>query len=155
MSQDKLRHYQGVLSAIHTLEYPYTRSVGTVIGTFLAGLKEGRIIGTRTARGDVLVPPSEFDPETAATLTEMVDVSDCGTVTSWSWVAEPRAKHPLQKPFAWGLVRLDGAATSMLHAIDAGDESKMKSGMRVKARWKETRVGMVTDIECFEPESSK
>ena len=45
MSEDKLRHYQGVLSAIHTLEYPYTRSVGTVIGTFLAGLKEGRIIG--------------------------------------------------------------------------------------------------------------
>lgn len=154
MSQDKLRHYQGVLSAIHTLEYPYTRSLGTVIGTFLAGLKEGRIIGTRTASGKVLVPPSEFDPETAATLTEMVDVADAGTVTSWSWVQQPRAKHPLQKPFAWGLIRLDGASTAMLHAIDAGDETKMSSGMRVKARWKENRVGMVTDIECFVPEAS-
>jgi uncharacterized protein len=153
MSQDKMSHYGGVLSAIHTLEYPYTRSLGTVIGTFLAGLKEGRVIGTKTARGDVLVPPSEFDPETYATLTEMVDVSDAGTVTTWSWVAEPRAKHPLQKPFAWALIRLDGAATAMLHAIDAGDESKMKSGMRVKARWKDNRVGMVTDIECFIPES--
>jgi uncharacterized OB-fold protein len=28
----------------------------------------------------------------------------------------------------------------------------MSSGMRVKARWKENRVGMVTDIECFVPE---
>src|SRR5688572_23577105 len=111
MSEDKLRHYQGVLSAVHTLEYPYTRSVGTVIGTFLAGLKEGRILGTRTASGKVLVPPSEFDPETSATLTDMCDVSDAGTVTTWSWVAEPRAKHPLQKPFAWGLIRLDGAST--------------------------------------------
>jgi uncharacterized protein len=152
MSQDKLRHYEGVLSAIHTLEYPYTRSVGTVIGTFLAGLKDKRILGSPTPSGSVLVPPSEFDPETCATLTDMCDVEDAGTVTSWSWVAEPRAKHPLQKPFAWALVRLDGATTSMLHAVDAGDESRMKTGMRVKARWKENRVGMITDIECFEPE---
>ncbi|MFN2425045.1 MAG: Zn-ribbon domain-containing OB-fold protein [Candidatus Binatia bacterium] len=150
MSQDKLRHYQGVLSAVHTLEYPYTRSVGTVIGTFLAGLRDGRILGTRTPSGDVLVPPSEFDPATAATLTEMCDVSDTGTVTTWSWVAEPRAKHPLQTPFAWALIRLDGAATALLHVVDVADEASMKTGMRVKARWRAERKGMITDIECFE-----
>jgi len=153
MSQDKLRHYQGVLSAVHTLEYPYTRSVGTVIGTFLAGLRDGRILGTRTAEGKVLVPPSEFDPATAETLTEMCDVSDAGVVTTWSWVAEPRAKHPLQTPFAWALIRLDGAATAMLHAVCAPAEASMKTGMRVKARWRDQRKGMITDIECFEPEA--
>lgn len=154
MSQDKLRHYQGVLSAVHTLEYPYTRSVGKVIGTFLAGLREGRILGMRTASGDVLVPPSEYDPATAETLTEMCDVSDAGTVTTWSWVAEPRAKHPLQTPFAWALIRLDGAATAMLHAVAAPGEASMKTGMRVKARWRDERKGMITDIECFEAESA-
>lgn len=152
MSQDKSTHYQGVLSAVHTLEYPYTRSVGTVIGTFLAGLKEGRILGIRNGAGEVLVPPSEFDPATAEPLSEMCDVADTGTVTTWSWVAEPRAKHPLQKPFAWALVRLDGAATSLLHALDAGEEEQMKTGMRVRARWRAERKGMITDIECFEPE---
>jgi uncharacterized OB-fold protein len=151
MSQDKLRHYQGVLSAVHTLEYPYTRSVGVVIGTFLAGLREGRILGIRRQGGGVLVPPSEFDPETAESLSEMVDVDDRGVVTSWSWVELPRAKHPLQTPFAWALIRLDGAATSLLHAVDAGSESKMKTGMRVKARWKTERKGEIRDIECFEP----
>lgn len=152
---DKSKHYQGVLSAVHTLEYPYRRSVGPVIGTFLAGLKEERILGSRTAAGDVLVPASEFDPATGDTLTEMCDVSDAGTVTSWAWVAEPRAKHPLQKPFAWGLIRLDGASTSMLHAIDAGEASRMTTGMRVKARWREERKGMITDIECFVPEEAR
>ena len=153
MSQDKSRHYQGVLSAVHTLEYPYTRSVGKVIGTFLAGLRDGRILGTRRAGGEVLVPPSEFDPVTAETLTEMVDVGDAGVVTTWAWVEEPRAKHPLQAPFAWALVRLDGASTAMLHAVDAGSEGAMKTGMRVKARWRPERKGMITDIECFEPEA--
>ena len=153
MSHDKLRHYEGVLSAIHTLEYPYTRSVGTVIGTFLAGLRDGRIIGIRDSSGGVLVPPSEFDPVTAASLSEMLDVGDAGVVTTWCWIAEPRTKHPLQKPFAWALIRLDGATSAMLHAVDAGDETRMKSGMRVKARWRAERKGMITDIECFEPES--
>ena len=151
MSQDKLKHYQGVLSATHTLEYPYTRSVGAVVGTFLAGLKEGRILGIRSSAG-ILVPPAEFDPATCETLTDLCDVSDHGTVTTWSWIREPRAKHPLAKPFAWALVKLDGTATAMLHAVDAGSEERMKTGMRVKARWKAERVGMISDIECFEPE---
>lgn len=152
---DKSKHYEGVLSAVHTLEYPYRRSVGPVIGTFLAGLKEERILGSRTPAGDVLVPVSEFDPATGDNLTEICDVSDSGTVTSWTWVAEPRAKHPLQKAFAWGLIRLDGASTSMLHAIDAGEASRMATGMRVKARWREERKGMITDIECFVPEEAR
>lgn len=151
MTRDKSKHYQGVLSAVHTLEYPYTRSVGKVVGTFLAGLKEGRILGTRTASGKVLVPPSEFDPDTGDTLDELSDVADEGVITTWAWVGEPRDKHPLQRPFAWALIRLDGADTAMLHAVDAGQESALATGMRVRARWRENRSGMITDIECFEP----
>jgi uncharacterized OB-fold protein len=111
------------------------------------------VLGTRRPGGGILVPPSEFDPATAESLTEMVDVADAGIVTTWSWVTEPRAKHPLQKPFAWALVRLDGAESAMLHAVDAGTEGAMKTGMRVKVRWRAERKGMITDIECFEPEA--
>lgn len=155
MSQDKMRHYQGALSAVHVLEYPYTRSVGKVIGTFLAGLRDGRILGIQSTSSGMLVPPSEFDPVTAESLTEMADVGEAGVVRTWSWVEEPREKHPMQKPFAWALVQLDGAGTSMLHAVDAGSEANMKTGMRVKVRWRAERKGMITDIECFEPEEAK
>jgi uncharacterized OB-fold protein len=141
-----------VLSALHVLEYPYRRSVGPVIGRFLTGLRERRIEGIRTASGKVMVPPAEYDPETAAALSEFVEVGQSGVVTTWSWIAEPRANNPLQRPFAWALVRLDGADTGFLHAVDAGDESNMKTGMRVRARWRAETVGHINDIECFEPE---
>ena len=52
----------------------------------------------------------------------------------------------------WALIRLDGADSAMLHAVAAGDESAMQSGMRVRARWREERAGLITDIECFVPD---
>ncbi len=69
--------------------------------------------------GRVIVPPTEYDPETGEETSGMVEVGPEGTVTSWSWVPRPRPKHPLQTPFAWVLVRFDGADTSFLHVLPA------------------------------------
>ena len=142
------------LVATHVLEYPYTRSVGPVIGRFLAGLKEGRIEGVRAADGRVLVPPTEYDPDTGEAVTdEWVEVGPVGEVTTWAWLAEPRSNNPLDRAFAWALIKLDGADTALLHVVDAGDESAMRTGMRVRARFREEREGVITDIEAFEAES--
>jgi uncharacterized OB-fold protein len=140
-----------VLTAEHVLEYPYKRSLGPVIGRFFTSLRERLIEGIRTADGRVIVPPTEYDPETSEPLSEFVEVGDTGVVTAWSWVTHPRPNHPLQRPFAWALVRLAGADTAMLHAVDAGEESTMRSGMRVRARWAPDPQGGIRDIECFEP----
>ena len=50
------------------LEFPggYTRTTGPVIGRFLTELRDGRLVGVRTAAGRVLVPPLEYDPATAS-----------------------------------------------------------------------------------------
>ena len=133
------------------LGYTYTRSTGPVIGHFLTELREGRIVGTRTTDGRVLVPAAEYDPVSAEALTEFVPVADEGVVTTWTWVAEPIAHHLMQTPFAFALIRLDGADVPMLHMVDAGRESAMRSGMRVRARWAAERRGSITDIACFEP----
>jgi len=143
-----------IVSAPHVLEYTYKRSLGPAIGRFFAGLREKRIEGVSTSDGRVLVPPSEFDPDTGEPLSEHVEVGQAGTVVTWAWVGAPRKKHPLDHPFAWALVRLDGADTGLLHAVDAGDESKMSSGMRVRVRWRDERTGEITDIACFEPEGA-
>jgi len=142
-----------VLTALHVLEYPYKRSVGPVIGRFLTGLRDKKLEGIRGSDGRVIVPPVEYDPQTAAELSEFVAVGPAGVVTTWAWIAEPRPNNPLQKAFAWALIRLDGADTALLHAVDAGDETRMKTGMRVKPRWREERTGHILDIECFEPEA--
>ena len=140
------------LTAPHVLEYPYTRSAGEVIGRFFAGLKERHIFGIRARDGRVLVPPQEYDPETSEALDEWIEVADIGTVTTWSWVYEPREKHPLQQPFAFALIRLDGADTALLHTVAAASPDAMKTGMRVRARWRPDPVGDITDILCFDPE---
>ena len=140
--------------ADHVIEYPYRRSVGPVLGRFFTSLREGRIEGVRTTAGRVLVPPMEYDPDTGEATGEFVEVGNAGVVTTWSWVARPRAKHPLGRPFAWALVRLDGPDTAMLHVVDAGEESRMQTGMRVRARFRDERKGEIHDIRCFEPESS-
>ena len=140
------------LVATHVLEYPYTRSVGPVIGRFLAGLREGRILGVRAPDGTVVVPPLEYDPHTGQATGDFVQVGTAGVVTTWTWVSEPLPKHPLTRPFAWALIRLEGADTAMLHAVDAGGEAeRMSTGMRVRIRWADKRVGHIRDIECFEP----
>lgn len=142
------------LSAPYTLQFTYSRTTGPVIGRFLTGLRDGRIEGVRTRSGKVLVPPVEYDPETSEPTADFVEVGQAGVVTTWTWVSEPRSLHTLQKPFAFALIKLDGADTAMVHVVDAGSESAMKTGMRVKVRWAEERTGYITDIACFVPEAS-
>ena len=142
------------LSATHVLEYGYTRSLGPTLARFFEGLREHKLVGARTASGKVVVPPTPHDPETGEDVAELVDLPDTGAVTTWAWVSSPRPKHPLQRPFAWALIRIDGADTAMLHAVDAGEESNMATGMRVKARWADDPQGSILDIACFVPEST-
>ena len=139
-----------VLRGPHVLEYPYRRSLGPVLGRFFNGLLEHKFVGIRTKSGTVLVPPQEYDPQTGEALDEFVDVGPGGEVVSWSWVSKPRAKQPLDRPFAFALIRLDGADTPMLHAVDAGEESRLFAGVRVVPRWAEEQTGGIRDIACFE-----
>lgn len=140
-----------VLSAPNIVEYPFSRTTGPVIGAFMTGLREGVMLGIKGSDGRVLVPPPEYDPVTAAALTDLVELADTGEVLTWSWMTEPLTDQPLDRPFAWALVRLDGADTGLLHAVDAGSPDTMATGMRVKVRWRDEREGSITDIECFEP----
>jgi uncharacterized OB-fold protein len=142
------------LAAKHHLEYAYRRSVGPVLGRFFAELRERRLVGIKTKAGKVLVPPSEYDPATGeSTSGEFVPVGPGGVVKSWTWVTAPRAKQPLSHPFAYALIQLDGADTPMLHAVDAGSESRMRTGLRVKPRWRSEPKGELLDLACFEPEA--
>ncbi len=139
------------LSAPYTLQYTYTRTTGPVIGRFLEGLRYGVLEGVKTVDGRVLCPPVEYDEFGEATTDEWVTLRPSGTVKTWTWVETPRAPHPLQKPFAWALIQLDGADNAMLHAVDAEKAKRMRTGMRVRLRWADTRNGTMRDIACFEP----
>ncbi len=138
------------LSAPLDVGFDYTRSTGPTLGRFLSDLRRRKVTGIRGADGRVHVPPLEYDPVTAERLTEFVGVASTGVVRGWSWIPEPLEGQPLDRPFAWALVQLDGADTALLHAVDAGSPDRMSTGARVRVRWRGERVGAITDIECFE-----
>ena len=131
--------------------FDYTRSLGPTLSQFMAGLAGRRILGSRGSDGRVHAPPFEYDPVTLAPPDQLVPVGPEGTVTTWSWAPEPLEGQPLEHPFAWALIRLDGADTAMLHAVDAGSAAAMRTGMRVRVRWADQPVGHIRDIACFEP----
>jgi uncharacterized OB-fold protein len=134
------------LTATHTIQYTYKRSLGPILSQFFTALRDRRFLGVRRSDGSVMVPPKEYDPDTSEGLDEMVEVADEGVVKSWSWVSKPRRQQPLDHPFAYALVQLDGSDTPFLHVVDAGSESAMRSGMRVRAKWAEETTGTIQDF---------
>jgi uncharacterized protein len=143
-----------VSSPLHApleIEFAYTRSLGPTLSQFMTALAGGRILGARGADGRVHAPPFEYDPVTFDPPAELVEVGPGGTVISWAWAPEPLAGQPLGRPFAWALIRLDGADTALLHAVDAGSAAAMRTGLRVRPRWAAERGSGIRDIACFEP----
>jgi uncharacterized protein len=137
------------LSAPLTLSFDYTRSVGPTLSKFFTALRERHVLGVRGSDGRVHVPPAEYDPVTYEPLGEMVSVSSVGTVVSWTWQAESLEGQPLDRPFAWALIKLDGADTPLMHAVDAGKPEAIRTGARVHVHWADEPVGAITDIAYF------
>jgi len=139
------------LSAPLVLEYPFTRTTGPVIGAFLTGLREKIVLGIKRKDGTVLVPPTEYDPETSEALTDMVEVAQTGEVVTWTWVQEPRDQSPWDSPHALAMIKLDQADTPLLHAVLVDNPESLKTGTRVRIKWREETEGHIKDIEGFLP----
>ena len=145
----QIDQHEPPLSAPLKLSFDYTRSVGPLLSQFFTALRERRIVGVRGSDGRVHVPPAEYDPVTYERLTEIVPVASVGTVVSWTWQPAPLEGQPLDRPFAWALIKLDGADTPLLHAVDAASADAISTGARVHAHWVDEPVGAITDIAYF------
>lgn len=133
-----------------TMEFPYKHSTGETIGRFLAGLKEQQTIwGQRVAGQGVVVPPLGYSEVDASAGGEWVAVKPTGAVTAVADVQKPLAGlHPSDTPFAFVLVKLDGADTALAHIVVDGHE-RVTVGSRVEAVWAEERTGTIRDIARF------
>ena len=134
------------------MEFPYKHSTGETVGRFLAGLKEQKTIWGQRVKGQgVVVPPMGYSELDAAGGGEWVAVKDTGVITAAAIVREPIERlHPFSEPFAFVLVKLDGADTALAH-VARGDLATLKVGARVQAEWKpdDERIGSVRDIAAF------
>jgi uncharacterized OB-fold protein len=134
------------------MEFPYKHSTGEVIGRFLAGLKEQKTIwGQRVAGLGVVVPPLGYSEIDGSTGGEWVPVAPTGVVTAVARVHRPLERlHPFSTPFAFVLVKLDGADTALAHVV-RDDLDRLHVGTRVEAVWApdDERRGTIRDIACF------
>jgi len=103
---------------------------------YLRGLKEGKIIGTRTVENEVYVPGRETSPKTGVPGMEPVEVSDKGIVTTFCIVNVPFLGQQIKPPYVAAYVLLDGADIPFLHLILDVAASEVRMGMRIEAVWR-------------------
>ncbi|MEW6529971.1 MAG: Zn-ribbon domain-containing OB-fold protein [Thermodesulfobacteriota bacterium] len=115
---------------------------------------EKKILGIRCANCErVYWPPRSTCGRCFSQLSEdkMVEIGPRGTVETFTLVTYSEPVHPRKSPFIYGIIRLDGADTSIVHFIDEVEFEKVQIGMRVRPVFAETRNGNILDITHFRP----
>jgi uncharacterized OB-fold protein len=59
--------------------------------------------------------------------------------------------HPIDLPFGFAIVKLDGADTGLAHLVAEFEPRQLRCGMRVEAVFREDRQGNILDIHHFKP----
>jgi uncharacterized OB-fold protein len=137
-----------------TLQYRF--AAGKYATRFFEALRdEGKILGTRDAQGNVMVPPRPINGLTSLPMEEWVEVGPGGTLAGCTIVyvpfIDPMTGQQRPVPYGFGLIQFDGADTNIYHLLDETDPEKIGVGKRVEAVFKpkEERVGNLADIRHF------
>ena len=155
-------HESDALVSHWKVKSEYQWDTGVAVGRFLAGLKEGKILGIHcTHCTRTMVPPRVFCELCFKPLSRWVELNHTGNINTFSvsylnWDATRR-----EIPEVPAVIELDGASPGMgiLHLLgEVGDNletilARVKVGTRVEAVWKapQEREGSITDIRYFKP----
>ena len=82
---------------------------------------------------------------------EMVELSDQGTVLTYTVCSQPNPVQPAETPLTYAVIQLDGADNGMVHMLGEVAPEAINIGMRVQAVFKEERTGNLLDIVYFKP----
>ncbi|MEE8373148.1 MAG: Zn-ribbon domain-containing OB-fold protein [Dehalococcoidia bacterium] len=132
---------------------PNRYSAGAVGSRFLIELRDRkRIMGTRCSGCNrVYVPARSICGDCYQQLEDWVEVSDKGTVLTYSVCHEDNGVQPVEAPVVYGIVQLDGADTGFVHMMGEVELEELRIGMRVKAVFREDRMASILDIKYFKP----
>ena len=130
--------------------------LGIAIGRYLAGLKEGVILGSSCVHcRKTVVPPRTVCEWCFHPMDEFVPLQDTGTVNTYSLCYVTWDVKRIKVPETPAVIDLDGASPlhGILHKLGDVDPQQISIGMRVQAIWKpeNEREGAITDILYFKP----
>ncbi|GAB4471990.1 MAG: Zn-ribbon domain-containing OB-fold protein [Anaerolineales bacterium] len=132
----------------------YAWDTGIAIGYFLAGLKEGMILGSYCATCRKTVTPPRIVCEWCfRPMQRFVQLSDTGTVNTFSICYVTWDVKRITTPEIPAVIEIDGASAGhgFLHKLGEVHPDEVQIGMRVQAVWRppEERSGSITDILYF------
>jgi uncharacterized protein len=133
-----------------SVAFRYTPGVGTT--AFFEALRDrGVFLGSRCERcGVTYLPARVFCERCLAELEPSVECGPEGELVSWTVARVDVDDRPLDAPVVFGLVKLDGADTVLLHRIvDVDGDPEI--GSRVRAVLASTRDGSILDVDGFAP----
>jgi len=137
------------------LRTAYNWDAGVAMGRFLAGLKEGKILGVRCNKCQrVVTPPRVFCEECYSPIEEWLELKDSGVVDSFSICYVRWDASRIKEPEIPAIILFDGAdRAGIMHKLGEVDPKDVKIGMRVQAVWKpaKERTGSILDIKYFKP----
>ena len=118
---------------------------------FLIELRDNkRIMGIRCPTCNrVYVPARSVCKDCFAQLNEWVEVSDKGTLLTYTVCQQPNRVQPMATPIVYGVIQLDGADTGFVHMLGEVDPEQLRIGTRVQAVFKEKREASILDIKYF------
>ncbi|MCB2049896.1 MAG: OB-fold domain-containing protein [Novosphingobium sp.] len=120
------------------ISLPYTLTPGRAAGTFLAEVKNKRIIGSRFASGMVVAPAEDFSSVDGEEPESFVEAPQTGVLTAFTRVDGE----------VIGFIKLDGCDNEFPHKILA-DLSDLAVGQRVEAEWQDGVEESITAIKGF------
>ena len=165
---DKISNYPGtslsekdirdgkVLSIHDEMPGGFAWDTGIAIGRYLAGLREGMILGSTCAHcRKTVVPPRTVCEWCFRPMDDFVRLQDTGTVNTFSLCYVTWDVKRIKEPETPAVIDLDGASQlhGILHKLGDVDPYQISIGMRVQAVWKpeSEREGAITDILYFIP----
>lgn len=135
------------------ITYPYSWATGKAIGAFLTALRDDKkILGAKCTRcNKVFVPPQEFCPLCFEAIEGFVTLGDEGVIETYTVVHKAFPWRPVEPPYVLASIKLSGADTNLVHLVKTAQPDAVRTGQKVRAVWKDERLGSLMDIEGFAP----
>jgi len=138
----------------------YAWDTGVAVGGYLRGLRRGVILARECRRcRRILVPPRMFCEQCFRPTDRWLEVSDTGTVNTFSICHIRWDMEPLDEPELPAVIEIDGASQGIgfMHLLGEVAPDAVSIGMAVEAVWmpEEERRGSILDIRYFRPREAK
>ena len=143
MSANPAEPARHVLTERVTLQYDY--AFGEVVGTFMDGLKNRKILATRCSKSAmVYLPPRAFCERSFEKCDSWVEAGQEGVIEA-STIVVRGFEGSRPPPIAVAFVRLDGVDSAIVNYVEGLDLSDVEAAMQRIRPGARVRVGFVDE----------